>query len=84
MISVLKINTADFGWMYSAYAMPNMIVPLFSGFIIDTIGLRPVLLGSYLICLFGNLIFAIGGSYDSYTTILIGRFFMGCGNETCM
>ena len=84
MITVLKINNADFGWMYSVYAMPNMIVPLFGGFIIDTMGVRYALVAFYALCLIGNLIFAIGGSYDSYTTILIGRGIFGCGNETCM
>jgi MFS family permease len=84
MITVLKINNADFSWIYSVYAFPNMVLPIFAGVIIDTMGLRYSIFLFYFICLIGNLIFAIGGSYKSYTTILIGRCIFGIGNETCM
>ena len=70
--------------MYSVYSMPNMILPLFAGYIIDTLGVRSAIFLFYSICLFGNLIFAIGGSYYSFTTILVGRGLFGIGNETCM
>ena len=69
--------------MYSAYAFPNIVLPLFGGYIIDRLGVRAVLIGTYCICLLGNIIFAIGGSNLSYTTILVGRSIFGIGNETC-
>ena len=45
--------------------------------------MRVTLFGTYCICLLGNIIFAIGGSYLNYTAILIGRCIFGLGNETC-
>lgn len=69
--------------MYSAYAFPNIVLPLFGGYIIDRFGVRVTLISTYCICLIGNIIFAIGGSYLSYTTILVGRSIFGVGNETC-
>ena len=69
--------------MYSVYSFPNMVLPMFAGYIIDTIGVRWAIFLFYTTCLIGNLIFAIGGSYLSYTTILVGRGLFGIGNETC-
>ena len=69
--------------MYSVYAFPNCVIPLFGGYIIDKFGVRTSLFGTYCICLIGNIIFAVGGSTLSYTTILLGRGIFGIGNETC-
>ena len=63
--------------------MPNMVLPLFAGYMIDTLGVRWAIFLFYSICLIGNLIFAIGGAYYNYTTILVGRGLFGIGNETC-
>jgi MFS family permease len=59
------------------------VIPLFGGYIIDRLGVRVTLFGTYVTCLIGNIIFAIGGSTLNYTTILVGRSIFGIGNETC-
>jgi MFS family permease len=83
MITVLKINDAKFGEMYSVYAFPNMVIPLFGGYIIDSLGVRTALFATYSVCLLGNLIFAIGGANLDFNLILVGRCIFGIGNETC-
>jgi MFS family permease len=65
------------------YALPNCVIPLFGGYIIDRFGVRYSLFATYCICLVGNLLFSIGGSYKNYTLILVGRSIFGIGNETC-
>lgn len=73
--------------MYSIYAIPNMFLPLFAGQMIDYYGTRVMMLVCFLITLIGNLIFALGGCYDSFTTILVGRCLFGIGSEifgTCV
>jgi MFS family permease len=69
--------------MYMVYALPNCVIPLFGGYIIDKFGVRYALFGTYVVCLIGNLIFSIGGSKLNYTMILVGRSIFGIGNEAC-
>lgn len=87
MTKVLKINDAQMGELYSIYCLPNMILPLFAGQIIDYYGTKVMMWACFWISLLGNLIFALGGCYNSWTTILIGRCLFGIGCEifgTCI
>lgn len=75
------------GELYSIYSIPNIILPLFSGQLIDYYGTKVMIFVCFSTSLLGNFIFALGGYYDSWTTILIGRCIFGIGTEifgTCV
>lgn len=56
-----------------------MILPLFEGAIVDRLGLRTSFILFFILNLVGNLIFAIGGSIESWTLMLVGRTVLGIG-----
>jgi MFS family permease len=78
----LNITATSYGILYSAYAFPNTILPLFGGILLDKIGARNgLLLFSFFLCI-GQAIFTIGGFQKSFTIMIVGRFFYGCGCES--
>ena len=70
--------------MYTVYSLPNTILPIFGGVIIDRYGLRCSLTFFLVINLIGNLIFAIGAIMHSFIIMLVGRFIFGGGNFISM
>lgn len=69
--------------MYSIYSLPNTVLPLFGGILIDKIGVKISLIIFTTLLTLGQLIFAIGGSAESLWIMLLGRFVFGLGGE-CM
>jgi len=61
-----------------------MILPLFGGVIIDRMGIRESVTLFFMLNLIGNFIFALGGVYESFTLMLVGRCIFGTGNFTSM
>ncbi|ADM12461.1 uncharacterized protein Eint_101360 [Encephalitozoon intestinalis ATCC 50506] len=67
--------------LYSVYSLPNIIVPVFFGWITHV---RKSTMAK-LLCAFvflGHLIFTIGVWNHSFKIMLIGRFFFGIGGES--
>lgn len=69
--------------LYSIYSWPNVILPFFSGFIIDKVtGVRwGSMLFVFLIAA-GQAIFCVGVSYRAYYIAFAGRFVFGLGGES--
>ena len=67
--------------MYSAYSVPNILLPLFAGQLVDKYGARKMLTACFIITLVGNFVFAIGGALLNFKVVLIGRFIYGLGSE---
>ncbi|KAM0688303.1 hypothetical protein COBT_000442 [Conglomerata obtusa] len=67
--------------LYSIYALPNMILPLFIGFstFIKISHLSMILC---TLVFFGNLLFSLGVYIKSYNLMLIGRLVYGIGGES--
>tara|TARA_B110000285_G_C14727121_1_gene424767 strand:+ start:108 stop:587 length:480 start_codon:yes stop_codon:yes gene_type:complete len=61
-----------------------MILPLFGGAIIDKMGVRWSITFFFILNLVGNFVFALGGVYENFTLMLIGRGIFGTGNFTSM
>ncbi|CAG9319499.1 im:7160594_1 [Blepharisma stoltei] len=77
----LHINSFEFNWFYSVYSFPNMILPFFGGFLSDTFGSRlAVFIFSLLVC-FGQAIFALAITIESFPIAVLGRFIFGLGGE---
>ncbi|KAG0214208.1 hypothetical protein BGX33_002342 [Mortierella sp. NVP41] len=67
--------------LYSVYSLPNIILPLLGGFLIDRLSAsRMLILFSLCICL-GQGLFAVGVSFKSIWTMVLGRFIFGIGGE---
>ena len=82
IIKVMGVTTAEYGLLFSVSAWPSIILCLIGGILVDRlVGLRLGLLIVVSSVLLGQIIWAIGGFTDMYSIMLVGRFFIGAGNE---
>ncbi|KAI8900435.1 major facilitator superfamily domain-containing protein [Globomyces pollinis-pini] len=82
----LETNYADYqtqiNMLYSIYALPNIILPLIGGILMDKLDSNITLvIFSLLVCM-GQAIFSFGVEKKQYSLMLIGRFLFGLGSET--
>ncbi|KAF9302346.1 hypothetical protein BGZ74_005492 [Mortierella antarctica] len=76
-----EVHQYQLNLLYSAYSLPNIILPLAGGYLIDRLSAsRMLILFSLCICL-GQGVFAIGLSFKSITAMVLGRFIFGIGGE---
>ncbi|KAF9386528.1 hypothetical protein CPB97_003602 [Podila verticillata] len=76
-----EVHQYQLNMLYSAYSLPNIILPLAGGYLIDRLSAsRMLILFSLCICL-GQAVFAIGLSFKSFTVMVLGRFIFGIGGE---
>jgi MFS family permease len=71
-----------FNLLYSVYSLPNVILPLIMGLAVDRCGCRLVIciLGAAVVL--GHVIFTIGVTYGSWSTMILGRIVFGFGGES--
>ena len=78
----LGITAARFGILkQTATSVPNLIILIFGGILIDRVGSR---LGGGIfacLCLLGTIVTAVGGQFSSYWMMLMGRVIFGSGVE---
>ncbi len=70
-----------FALMYTLYAAPNTIIPLFGGFLVDAVGVCPSLLACTVLLTLGQVVVAIGFTSRTWSIILLGRFIFALGGE---
>ena len=78
----MNIGSFEFKLLYSIYSFPNVILPLFGGYLVDAIGVRIGIFIFSLLITLGQAIFAFGVSIESYPLALIGRGVFGLGGES--
>lgn len=68
--------------LYSVYSIPNVVLPLILGAILDRFGHRQMinLLSAFVVV--GQVIFTIGAMVKNFPVMLIGRVFFGIGGES--
>ncbi|KAF0698588.1 Aste57867_10818 [Aphanomyces stellatus] len=71
-----------FNLSYSLYSVPNMILPLFGGLLIDRLGVRLMTVVLVTLVCVGQSIIALGSAATSIELILTGRVLFGIGGET--
>ncbi len=82
IIQILQIDVARYSLLYTVYSLPNIILPLIGGLLVDRIvGIRPGILIFMSISLIGQLGFSLGGYYDSFIIMIISRFVIGIGSQ---
>ena len=82
MESKLDITPTQYGFLYTAYAIPNCILPLVGGLLFDKIGTRNGLILFTIILTAGQGIFTWGGYQNSYNIMIVGRVVFGIGCES--
>ena len=75
------MGEAEFNLLYSLYSLPNIVVPLIGGILIDTKGPRITLIITAAFCVIGQVVFGIGGLSNIWAVMLLGRFIFGIGGE---
>jgi len=78
------IDNADFNFLYTAFAIPNIIMPFFGGLLIDTLGVRKVGVIFSLLIIIGQGIVTFSAFTKSYLIMVIGRVIFGLGGDTLL
>jgi MFS family permease len=68
--------------LYSLPAFPNVILPFFGGYSVDTLGVRSCLLVFTSTLALGHVVFCFGVSLKSWPLMFLGRFLFGCGETS--
>jgi MFS family permease len=67
--------------LYTAYAAPNTVLPLFSGLAVERLGEKRVLLVTLMSVVTGQLIFALATQFRALFGMILGRVLIGLGAE---
>jgi MFS family permease len=65
--------------LFAVATIPNTIVPIFSGWLVDIFSLRTLFTIFTSLVIVGQAIFSIGVSYSHFPTMVLGRFITGVG-----
>lgn len=71
-----------FNLLYTVYSMPNVVLPLLGGFVVDRFGPTRCMIGYSLCVWLGQVLFAAGLAQKSWTIMLLGRAVFGIGGES--
>lgn len=71
-----------YSFLYSVYALPNIILPLISGILIDKVGDSFMTLILSLFILLGWALFTLGMYCNLIPIMILGRFLQGVGGES--
>jgi MFS family permease len=72
-------SDTQIGMLNAIYSLPNIVLILTGGILVDRFGAPRVLVWSTAVCLLGSVLTAFG---PDFTTMAAGRLFFGIGAET--
>ena len=74
----MKVDITNYALLYSLYSWPNVVLSVFGGFLLDRVfGVRwGAIIFSIFVCA-GQLVFALGAFFNSFITMVAGRFIFG-------
>jgi MFS family permease len=75
----LGFSDANIGWLYAIYSIPNIVMVLIGGIVIDRIGIRRATLLFGVLCFAGAALTALSGTF---AVMMAGRFVFGLGAES--
>ena len=78
----LEISHTSFNLLYSSYSFPNMIIPIFGGFLMDFLGVRVAIFIFSTLLIIGQLIVTYGGFAKMFWLMIVGRIVFGIGSES--
>ena len=71
----------NFNLLYTIYSIPNVILPLFGGNIVDKYGAPKCLTLFAILVFMGAVLLSIGVSNQSWHVMYLGRFVFGLGKQ---
>lgn len=71
-----------FNLLYTVYSLPNVILPLAFGYVMDRAGIRISIVCLGGVVFLGSLLVALGVYVGSISMMLFGRFIFGLGGES--
>ena len=72
-----QINIVEYSLLTSVYTIPNVVLSLFSGPIVEYFGLRPSAIIFSLLLLLGHILFTVAPLMNSYLIAVTGRLIEG-------
>lgn len=79
--SILGLDTQHYSYFYSLLAVPNIILPLFAGYIVDSLGVRPSMIVFATLVLLGQTVFTFGSYITSFNVMIFGRIVFALGAD---
>lgn len=76
------MDSFHYSLLYTVYSIPNMILPILGGILLDSIGIRAGLILFCAILTLGQFIFMLGGFQLNYNELILGRTIFGMGGES--
>jgi MFS family permease len=73
-----------FNLMYTCYSLPNIIIPIFGGTLVDRVGYLTMNLVFCAFLILGQSLFAIGVTNRDMDLLLVGRTLYGIGGESIL
>lgn len=70
-----------FNLLFTLYSLPNIVLPFIGGTLVDKYSAPTCLVIFSFLLLIGQIVFAIGTSFQSWNLMLIGRIIYGFGGE---
>ena len=59
----LKTSETKYAWLYSIYSLPNMLLPLVGGYLVDKLGIRICCITFSFFLFLGQLICNLSGNF---------------------
>ncbi|KAJ1336937.1 hypothetical protein BSLG_006697 [Batrachochytrium salamandrivorans] len=82
----LRASDTSYAWhqslFYSAYSLPNIVLPLVGGLLTDMLGPHRLMLICAILVTVGQIAFSAGATARVYTLMHLGRFIFGVGGES--
>ena len=84
----LQLSLPQFGFLYSVYALPNIILVIFGGTLVDKLGAHTVGIATTVSIAVGAILVALApslgllGNGGRFAIMLLGRFIFGVGAES--
>lgn len=78
----MGLSATQYNMFFSFYFLPNVIMPLLTGYLTDLFGRKVGLLFCSIMITIGHALFAAGVSTRSFVLCVIGRFVFGIGAES--
>ncbi len=82
IVQTLNVDVTRYSLLFSVYSWPNIVLPLMGGVLVDrVIGIRVGTMLFMCISVIGQLLFSLGGYFDSFVLMVVSRFFVGVGSQ---
>ncbi|KAK6622972.1 hypothetical protein RUM43_008824 [Polyplax serrata] len=79
----MDLTTSEFVLLYSWYSWPTVVSCFIGGFLLDSVfGLQWGTIIYAVLVVLGQLVFALGGVFDAFWLMVVGRFIFGIGSES--